>query len=303
MTNGIFKSGIHMKLIVLCFLFAGAALAEEITPTFSAVPNDRFAKGAMQYQVTWEIEEQPLSFIANCRVSSGGYSLSANDIVLSEDGQWDQYRAVCDLRLSTPLLLNFNVMLFGSELPSWKNSDAYSETMKKIHYELLNGRSLVLEKNPNRFQGLLGDPRTTGTHKGEIILKASEEYINSINEFIGRVSKKDAEAAVKAEEQRRQWALRDQQRSERERNWRIVLTILAGVAIILLYAIYRSGVIQRGAKTAAYKVSSVVESGKRKIREKKRLRSAKELVVWSELREKGHITEEEFEKKKRELME
>ena len=285
-----YNSGINLKLVLLCFLFAGAAIAEEITPSFSVAPNDRFAQGKIQYQVTWEIDEGLIYFTANCRAHSG--RLSEYDLLVSEKAERrERYRAMCRLDLSTPLMKRFK--LFGSEIPR-DNFDAYKETLKKIHHELINGRSLTLESY-NVFR-LAGDTDST------YLLKPSEDYIAGINNFIELVEAKNIKAAAEAVERKKRAVERAEKRKIRERNSAIALTFLAAFGLVMLYTIYRSGIIQRGFRASSDRVASAIENSKIKIREKKRLGSAKELVVWSQLREKGHITEEEFEKKKRDLM-
>lgn len=286
-----YNSGINLKLVFLCFLFAGAATAEEITPIFSELPNDRFAPGTVQYQVTWEIDEDLISFTANCRASSGVYPRYANDFLLYEKARGEHYRAICTLDLSTPFMKRFQ--LFGSEL-SRDNFDAYRETLKKIHHELINGRSLTFESG-NIF-------RFSGETDRTFVLKPSDDYISGIKNFIELVAEKNIEAAAEAVERKERAVERAETRRIRERNSAIALTVLAAFGLVMLYAIYRSGIIQRGLRASSDRVASAIEKSKIKFREKKRLSSAKELVVWSQLREKGHITEEEFEKKKRDLM-
>lgn len=285
MGDGRHNSGIHVKLALLCFLTAGAALAEEITPSFS--------DEAMQYEITWEIDDWLITFTANCRFSPLDSGLGNREIELSDESRWDYYRAICALSFyASPLL---EIKLFGIDMQSARldRNEAYDETLKTIHDNLMNRRPIAaaletwnLRKSDRKYHWL----------------RPSEDYIAGIKNFIELVEQENIEAADAAE-----W------RRIREKFWAIAQIILAALGLVTLFAIYRNGIIQRGFSVFSSRIqstfrassdsaASVIKSSKRKILERKRLSAAKELVVWSQLRDKGHITEEEFEKKKRELM-
>ena len=296
MDDGRYNTGIHLKLVLLCFLFAVAALAEEITPSFSVAPNKTYGQDAMRYELTWENDDIQISFSAICTKSSRAMSLIPTDIVVSDESRREPYQAVCRLGFMGPLF--GRLKLSGLDASSLKNFDEHGKALKKIHHELMKGRSLPASVE-KPFNVLSNERRNERTN---FVLKPSEEYIIAINNLNELVAEKNIEAAASAIELIKRNAARAEERRIRERNSAIALTVLSGFGLVMLYVIYRSGIIQRGFRASSDRAASAIESGKHKIREKKRLSAAKELVVWSELREKGHITEEEFAKKKRELM-
>lgn len=293
----------HAALLWLfCALLAtvpAAALSvEEVEPKFEATERHTEYSDRFVFDTCWETSLGEFRIYQICSPVRNYGPASVRDGYIAFEISNEKIFSIarCSANFSAPKEPGITLDVLGQEYSGgfddsrWSISSAVAERLKN--------------QLPISVKASTGSPNDPV----ELLLLPPAQYQISANRYIEFVEQENVriarETAIREEERKRK---RKQRRETAEKVGNVIMVIFAvflllGVLGICL-GIYRSRVIQKGFRKSLDVTSEKIEKTKQLYRRRRSLSTAKELSLWVELRDKGEITQEEFEKRKRDLME
>ncbi|NEZ02796.1 SHOCT domain-containing protein [Wenzhouxiangella sp. XN201] len=271
-------------------------------PSFKVYPNG-------SAKATWNTPVGDFSYIESCEAlrpdlyrngmgDSRGRAPRPN-VGQHEPEDYAPYSVWCRRELELPIELTFwdEINIGGHERrPSdFGGSNAWSvrSPLSFIQKSLANDEVFDAEVHKKGFHSRL-NPSESHTFS----FRPPVGYAAYLTEFFEEADELNRQAAVaKQAEDKRQ---------------RIILggSLIGGViALALLVKLLRSGPVRRGARVVHSRIATffsrlagLVRRLKISFKRKGNMKAAQELMYWSELKDKGDISQEEFEERKKELL-
>ena len=280
-----------------------AFAVEEVEPTFEATEPTQKWYDSSQFDLNtyWTTSIGDFKLLQDCRPYSRRYDLGdlgENVFEIASPSEQDTYRAACKVYFIVPDEPGKTLGILGQVHNRSNRFTLGFEAIKK-----LNNQEPILIR---QYDGgiALREVSDAGNGPTEILLLPPPNYSYEISRFIEFVKTE----GIRADEER---ATREQERKQRkETAEKVGIVIMAVLAVFFALGvlgfclqIYNSRVIQKGFRKSLDATSEKIEKTKQLYRRRRSFSTAKELSLWVELRDKGEITQDEFEKRKRNLME
>lgn len=290
-------------LWLLVFIVAAApvsALAvEKVEPTLQVTDIPDENSNSFTFRTDWETSVGDLVLIQYCSPAFNSVSDRTGYFVFeiaSEDPFYEARCSVVFAALNNESLTTLEVMGRIYEVQyeegEWPDKTRYA-IASDMSGEIINQRAIPVEAYTE----------STNDVK-QLLLLPPSEYQSKTSQYVELVKERNTRVA------RERAIAEERRRKERETGGKIALVIAVAFGIFLLLGaigicieIYSSGVIQRGFRKGLEATTNKVQTTKKLYRRRRSFNTAKELSLWVELRDKGEITQEEFERKKRDLME
>ena len=291
----------HVTLLwVFCAYLAAvpdAAFAvEEVEPKFEATENHEWTS-SFDFDTYWATSIGDFKLLQDCRLYSKFSDLRENVFEIESPGKQDIYRAACRVFFIVPTEPDRTLEILAQVQNRSNRFTLGFEVIKKLK----NKQPILIRQYDKGIASR--EASDAGNGPTEILLLPPPNYSYEINRFIefGETE------SIRAGEEK---AIREEERKQRKETAEkvgIVIMAVFGVffalgALGLCLQIYNSRGIQKGFRKSLDATSRKIEKIKQICRRRRSFSTATELSLWVELRDKGEITQEEFEKRKRDLM-